>query len=124
MASIPQKVFQSWQVGLAVAVAFLVISFTVQGDRALLGASLGLFATTFSVIFLWLAVQMTGRLAGDNAKPYRGGVVVGLGFLIKLPLFVACGMFAQQVGGHAPTWFLLGLGVVYSALVGWAVTRP
>lgn len=107
---------------MAVSAFLLLFAFLVQGSLATQGLALGLGATTFGIVLLWLAVKQTGRLAEQNAKPYRGGVVIGLGFLIKLPLFVGCGMLAQALGGPAPTWFLIGLGVVYSALVGWAQT--
>lgn len=118
-----KRVFQDWRIGVLAAIFLLASSFVWQGTLAIAGLALGLFATTFSLVFLWLAVLQTGKLAAENAKTYRGGVVVGLGFLIKLPLFVGLGMVAQGLGGVAPTWFLIGLGVVYFALVGWAQTR-
>ena len=118
-----KRVFQDWRIGVLAAIFLLASSFVWQGTLAIAGLALGLFATTFSLVFLWLAVLQTGKLATENAKTYRGGVVVGLGFLIKLPLFVGLGMVAQGLGGVAPTWFLIGLGVVYFALVGWAQTR-
>lgn len=116
------RLFHDWRAGVAVAIFLLLFAYVLQGSLAVQGLGLGLGATTFGIVMLWLAVKQTGRLAEREAKPYRGGVVVGLGFLIKLPLFVGCGMLAQGLGGPAPTWFLIGLGVVYSALVGWAQT--
>lgn len=116
------RLFHDWRAGVALSIFIILFAFLVQGALAAQGLALGLGATTFGIVMLWLAVKQTGRLAEREAKPYRGGVVIGLGFIIKLPLFVGCGMVAQSLGGPAPTWFLVGLGVVYFALVGWAQT--
>lgn len=120
----PLKVFQSPIAGIVTAVLLMLIALVTGGPLALAGAALGIGATAFSVLFLWLAVRQVGLIAQTDAKPSRGGVIVGLGFLIKLPLFVGAGMVAQWLGGPAPAWFLAGLGVVYFALVGWGMTRP
>lgn len=117
-------VFQSPTAGVGMAVLLFLVAFVSGGPLALAGAALGIGATTFSVVLLWLAVRQVGMIAQTSAKPSRGGVIVGLGFLIKLPLFVGAGMVAQGLGGPAPAWFLAGLGVVYFALVGWGMTRP
>ena len=87
------------------------------------GYALGLLGTGFSVAALWGVVKLVGRSATPDAPPSRGTAVVVLAFLVKLPLFVGAGVLAHRLGGRAPTCFLVGLGLVYFALVAWALAQ-
>lgn len=101
---------------LALGVAYLI-----SGMLGLAGMALGLFGTAFSVIALWGVVRMCGNAAPAGAAPRLGAFVTVLAFLVKLPVFILLGMLAQHLGGAAVPCFLLGLGLVYFALVGWAL---
>jgi nitrate/nitrite transporter NarK len=89
----------------------------------LAGLALGMGATGFSLWALWGVVQLLGRSAEVGTPPARGSSLVVLAFLVKLPLFVALGMLAHRLGGAAPACFLAGLGLVYFALVAWALAK-
>lgn len=43
-------------------------------------------------------------------------------FLVKVPVFVALSLLARRVGGAAIPCFVAGIGLVYSALIGWGVS--
>ncbi len=104
-----------------VGVVALGIAYLISGILGLAGMALGLFGTAFSVVALWGVVRMCGRAAPEGAAPRLGAFVTVLAFLVKLPVFIVLGMLAQRLGGAAVPCFLLGLGLVYFGLVGWAL---
>jgi hypothetical protein len=91
------------------------------GESGLKGVVLGLFATGFNILALAGVVWLLGKAHKSGQPPRLGASFAVLAFLIKLPLFVAFGVLANRMGGAAPTCFLLGLGMVYCALIGWAL---
>ncbi len=86
------------------------------------GYGMGLFGTAFSVIILKLTVGLAASASGSQ-RAGKGSVFIVLAFLIKLPLFVGLAFMAHRLGGAAEPWFLGGLGLVYCALIGWAVAK-
>ncbi len=93
------------------------------GERGLKGAALGVFATGFNTVALWGVVRLLGYAFEQGSPPRIGASFAVLAFLIKLPLFIAFGVLAQRIGGPAPACFLIGLAMVYSCLVGWALAQ-
>jgi hypothetical protein len=105
------------------AAALVVCAFAFGGPTALQGALLGLAATGFSIGALWWIIRLSSSgQAGPKRTPV-GTTLVVLAFFVKLPLFIALGALAHRIGGHAPACFLMGLALVYFALVGWALAQ-
>ena len=112
-----------WPAIGAAAAALVVGAYLFGGVSGLQGAALGLCATGFSIGALWWIIRLsTGSEAGPKRTPVGTSLVV-LAFFVKLPLFLALGTLAHRIGGHAPGCFLLGLALVYFALVGWALAQ-
>ena len=113
-------------VGAAFAAALLltaVISATVGRIKGLEGFILGTAGSAFNLWALWAIIGVASRSAAAGQPPRRGTFVIVLAFLVKLPVFIALGLLANRIGGAAPTCFLAGIGLVYSALVGWALAQ-
>lgn len=83
--------------------------------------ALGILAGTFSFWALWRIVLLLGTISEETASSRLGWVLPTLAMLMKVPVLVAGWTGANQAGGAAPTCFLLGIAMVYCALVGWAV---
>lgn len=90
---------------------------------AIAGMALGLAGTAFCVIALWGMIKMLGRTYEDVKQARFATGLLVLAFFAKLPVYMALGMLAQRLGGPAPTCFLLGLALVYCALVGWGLSQ-
>lgn len=106
---------------VAAAVA-LTLSALQGGPDGLAGMALGLGSVSFNMWALWRIVRLTGTNATQETTRPATFLVV-LAFFVKLPVYVAAALIAQALGGAAPACFLLGLGLVYFALVGWALTQ-
>lgn len=96
------------------------ITMLVFGPKEALGFALGLAATALSLGGWKLLLGMMAKWDEPSRVPKLAAIFVLLVFFVKLPLFVVAVKAAYALGGPAPTWFLIGLAWVYSALVGWA----
>jgi len=85
--------------------------------------ALGLFATTFSILALWGVVRLLGDWCRDRPPSTAMQFVLIGAFLFKIPLLWVAWLVAGRIGGMAPSCFLMGLGLVYSALVGWVLAQ-
>lgn len=102
---------------LAIPLAF------VWGQDAGLGMLLGVLGTGVSVLGLRAVVWFMAKSAESEAASGPAGLAAVLALLIKLPLFVFCAMAAFRLGPAGPVSFLVGLGLVYCALIFWAQAR-
>ncbi|HRI43006.1 MAG TPA: hypothetical protein PLL78_09425 [Fimbriimonadaceae bacterium] len=118
---IARRLARDWRAHIGLGLLACVVTFAAAGEIGLAGMALGLVGTGFSIVALWWVVRLTGGLAPLGAAPRFGASLAILAFLAKLPIFIALGLVAQRLGGPAPGCFLLGLGLVYLALVGWAL---
>lgn len=91
------------------------------GGTALAGYLLGVGATAFNLIALWLVIRLLGAPPEEGPKRVLSTGWVVVAFFAKLPLFVLLGQQAHRLGGAAPGCFLAGIALVYSLLVGWAL---
>ena len=112
------------------------------GFRGAWGMFLGIFGSGFSLGAGWLAVKISSgivtaqpmvvdqvteegeeilKIPDDNAK--FANTVIGFMVLLKLPMVVGAWVGAQRIGGSAPHTFLVGRGLVYSSLFGWALLQ-
>lgn len=118
---IVRRLARDWRAHTGLGLLACVLAFAVAGEIGLAGMALGLVGTGFSIVALWWVVRLTGGMAPMGAAPKLGASLAVLAFFVKLPIFIALGLVAQRLGGPAPACFLLGLGLVYSALVGWGL---
>jgi len=113
-----------WPLTFATAILALVLSFGLRGTTGLQGMALGLIATTITVGGWWLAISQVSELSkSEGAKGSGGTFWVVLAFLLKLPVFFVLGFVAQRIGGNAVPCFLGGLGLVYLAMIVWALCK-
>ena len=89
-----------------------------RGNYAFVGFLLGTAATTVDLVGLWGAIRLFGRPASSTGSArFLSGLIV-LVFFMKLPIFFFLANISHHLGRVANTGFLLGLGLVYSLLVG------
>ncbi len=101
----------------------MLLSFVFAGSTGLIGMAVGLAGTTFNTWALWGAIRLLGKAHGRKDPGRFGAFFIVLAFLVKLPVIVLLGMMMQRLGGAAPSCFLVGLLLVYSALIGWAMAQ-
>ncbi|MFN8221236.1 MAG: hypothetical protein U0S12_14025 [Fimbriimonadales bacterium] len=114
-----------WQAGsLALGMTGAGVCLAFGGVKALQGFGLGFGGAAFNLVVLALVVGALGDAYRRSAQPRRAGLMLGLAFLAKLPIYVALGMVALRLGDTAPPCFLAGVALVYSLLIGWAMSAP
>ncbi len=106
-----------------IAVLSLVLSYVFYGSRGLYGMSLGLGSTAFNFIAFRAAMYVVGKTIEETKRPDAAGVFGILALFIKLPIWCICAMIAQRAGGAVLNCFLVGLGLVYFAAIGWAQAK-
>lgn len=100
------------------------------GQKQGIGMALGIAGASFNLWAMWLMTGALGSLMKEpldeefQIKKIRiASVLIVLAFFSKLPIFLALSMFTRHLGGPALNAFLLGLGLVYLAMIIWALTR-
>lgn len=111
---------KAWAVG---GVAAIITSYLVGGSLAALGMAAGLAGTAFNMVALWLIIRLLGNAMADKPQAKFGAFTTVVMFLIKLPVLVLLGFAMQRLGAVALNHFLIGLGLVYFALVGWSQSQ-
>lgn len=111
------------RVYLGVALVAILGAFLARGGQGAAGMALGLTGTGFSVTALWLLIKQLGKVPADSRRSKTTSILIVIAFFAKLPLYMVVGILAYRIGGGAPTCFLLGIALVYFALVGWALAQ-
>jgi hypothetical protein len=106
-----------------IAIIAVAVAFGFRGITGGEGMALGLAGAGFSVTALWMIIKQLGRSAADSRRAKFAAIITVIAFFAKLPIYMLLGMIAHAIGGGAPTCFLLGVGLVYFALVGWALAQ-
>ncbi|MEO8616587.1 MAG: hypothetical protein ABI600_15700 [Luteolibacter sp.] len=96
-------------------------AFLWGGGAALLGMVMGLVGTFLNLAGLWGVVSLANASQERQEQPGLGGALIGIGFLIKLPILIGIGLFAQKLGAVTFDAFLYGLAVVYGLLIAFAL---
>lgn len=94
-------------------------AFGFGGLKGLEGLTLGAVGSLFNLGALWAIIRLVSAFVSAPKAEIRGTFVIVLAFLVKLPLFIGMGVLANRIGGPAMGCFLVGVALVYSALVGW-----
>jgi hypothetical protein len=89
-----------------------------RGDHAMTGFLLGTAATTVDLVGLWGAIRLFGRPAATDSSAKLLSVLIVLVFFMKLPIFFFLANISHHLGAASDKGFLLGIGLVYSLLVG------
>lgn len=115
---------------LLVLLAGLTAAYVLGGAPALIGMTYGYLGTTFSLWALWKMIGLASYLVTPpepggmgRTTPVRGTVLVVTAFFIKLPVFAVFALAAQRLGEAALNGFAGGILLVYSALVGWVLSK-
>lgn len=112
-----------WQIVCAAILAGELIAAVAGGWRGSAGLAMGIAATWFGSWALWAVLGVVGDAVRQAPVVRTGTTVIVMAFLLKLPVLIGMGFLSHKLGGAAFTCFLAGLGMVYFAVVGWAVAR-
>ena len=115
-----KKLFTAYGI---LAVLSLVFSYAFYGRHGLLGMSLGLGSTGFNFLAYRLAMYVVGKTIKDSGQTAGAAIFGVLALFVKLPIWVLCTVIAQRMGGSVLNCFLVGLGLVYCAAIGWALAK-
>lgn len=101
-------------------VAGLIASFMMGRQAAVEGFSLGVLVIGANMVILKMTIGLLDGAPQAKPEPKWGAFVTVLLFLMKLPVFVYASFLVHEMPYPASAWFLIGLGLVYSATIGWA----
>lgn len=103
------------------AVALVTVCAAMGGWPGALAAVLGMVGTAVYLYGTWIVVKATGTpIEEEGTRRAQVGIIV-LFLLLKLPLIYAGWVLSQSLGPFGPKGFLLGLALVYCAMVWRAV---
>lgn len=85
--------------------------------------ALGILGAGFGISALWYMIKQLGKNPPESGRAKFGTFIIVLAFFAKLPFYMLVGILAHQIGGGAPTCFLLGVALVYFCLIGWALAQ-
>jgi hypothetical protein len=115
-----------WALGLFVLLALasaLIYCHRLGGQPAIYSLMLGIIATAFSIAVIWGLILISTGSPPTTAGARATTVVIVIAFLLKAPILISFWGLASAAGESARSCFLIGLGLVYCALVGWALAR-
>jgi hypothetical protein len=92
-----------------------------HGWHGLAACGLGVVGTGVFLFGTWIVVQLAGESAKAGAPTRPQVVITVLALLLKLPLVYVGWVVSMGLGPFGPTWFLLGLALVYCLLIWRAV---
>lgn len=115
-----QRLFTAY--GICAVIA-LVLSYVFYGQKGLFGMSLGLGSTAFNFIAFRMAIYVIGKTIKETQQTNTAAVFGVIALFVKLPIWCVCAMVAQRQGGAVLNCFLVGLGLVYFAAIGWAQAK-
>ncbi len=101
--------------------ALLVAAVVQAGWQGAVAAAVGMVGTGVFLYGTWVVVRLAGSTAtaGGSTRPQVAITIVAL--LMKLPLIYVGWVAVQSLGPFGPTWFLLGLALVYCVVIWRAV---
>jgi hypothetical protein len=108
--------------GIAAVLVF-VLAYVFGGQKGLFGMFLGLGSTAFNIVSFRFALWVVGRTVKETKKTDSASIFGVMALFVKLPVWCLCAMIAQKAGGVVLNCFLLGLGLVYCAAIGWALAK-
>ena len=116
--------YMHWKSSLICSILATAITYGFAGPNGAIGMALGILGTAGNMAAIYWMGGLIGLAASDSGeeeKPSLGSTLTVIAFLAKLPILVFMGMYVQKLSPVAHTCFLLGLGLVYCAMIWWAV---
>ena len=103
-----------------VATVASALRFGWQGAFGMVG---GIAASWIHLVLLWRVIVVLGESSKQQPVVRQGTTMVVLGFAFQLPIFILFGFAATKLGHGSLSCFVTGIGMVYLALIGWAISR-
>ena len=100
-----------------------ILAFAFKGRIGAEGMALGIVGSLINLGALWGIIRLIGSVVTDNATGKLGAFLTVLAFLMKMPIFVGMAFAARALGPSATSCFLLGIALVYFAMIGWVLAR-
>ena len=110
-----------YAVCIALGAALLLLAGGLSSWQGVLAAALGVVGTSVFLGGTWIIVKLVGATASIQGPTTGQAALTVVALLLKLPLIYVGWVFAQGLGPMAPMWFLLGLALVYCAVIWRAV---
>ena len=85
--------------------------------------ALGIVGSLINLSALWGIIRLIGSVSAGGANGKLGAFLAVLAFLMKMPIFVGMALVAKALGPSATSCFLLGIALVYFAMIGWVLAR-
>ena len=101
----------------------LIISLFIGSIMGGLLYLVGIVSTGLFIYASWQVVKLFSMnvVSGTKPVPTMISFFIALGF--KVPIFVLLGLWIRNLDFKFQSCFLIGLAMVYSWLVGWAINR-
>ncbi len=115
--------FRDWRFLCVIGLTAILIAYLLRGFDGLFGITLGLVGTLLNLYAMRWATIVLGKSIKEEQMPKGFSVGAVIAFLLKLPLLIGLGFWANSWGPDAMTCFLIGLLLVYFCLVGWALAE-
>lgn len=99
----------------------LALAVVVGNWHGIIAAALGMVGTAAFLYGTWVVVRFAGASAQAGQMSRSQILVMVVALLMKLPLIYLGWVVSQGLGPFGPTWFLVGLALVYSVVIWRAV---
>ncbi|HXH60312.1 MAG TPA: hypothetical protein VNI20_03040 [Fimbriimonadaceae bacterium] len=109
------------RITVAVLVTACLAALVFSGWRGLVSIALGMVGTAVFLWGTWIIVRVFSEASQRPGKKRIRTPIMVLALLLKIPLVYAGWIVALKLGPFGPGWFLVGLGLVYCAVVWRAV---
>lgn len=106
---------------IAWSAAAVGLSAAVAGPEGAAGMALSLLATGFGAVMLVQIVRILSSTQASSENRPAGNIWLVGGFLLKFPAIFGAMFSAYLLGPWSIGCFIVGMLLVYSALVGWAL---
>lgn len=109
--------------GILVATAATAIAFFARGLIGAEGMALGIAGSLINLGALWGIIRLIGSISAGSENGKLGAFLTVLAFLMKMPVFVGMAFAAKALGPTSTSCFLVGIALVYFAMIGWVLAR-
>ena len=110
-----------WKITIGLAIVALGLSAILGQVKGFAGMAAGIGGSFINLYALWAIIRLSSALFADEMKSQTGAIFIVLAFFAKIPLFLGLWLLCGKLGAPSQTYFLIGLGLVYSASVGWSL---
>ena len=105
---------------IAAGAVAIVVALITAGLKGALGLSAGIVGALVNLYGWWRIIGLTSSAIETRRGRSLGASFIVLLFFAKLPIFIALAFAISKLGRAPLGCFLIGVGLVYCALVGWS----